>query len=164
MDIFFLVVWNERHSAPSGYGHSFHLLIWIVFTVQDNVVVTSYILVLWMHKCLRIFLLQLFSLSMNICTCILSNDTVFPQPEYKHIPKNITENTGKSFSEQSCNLCKWNLRSNFPFPYWLVFFSWSLLALGLTFWCQRSGLWKQLNGFRASVRKKTIPKCQPRAY
>lgn len=82
-----------------------------------------------------------FSLPMNICTCILSNDIVFPQPEYKHIPKNITKNTGKSFSEQSCNLCKWNLRSHFPFPYWLVFFSWSLLALGLTFWCQHSGLW-----------------------
>lgn len=83
----------------------------------------------------EVLALAAFFPSMNTCTCILSNDTVFPQPECKRIPKSITENT-----EKSCNLYKWNLKSNFPFPYWLVFFSWSLLALGLIFCCQHFGL------------------------
>lgn len=122
--IFFLVVWNESHSAPSGYGHSFHLLIWIVFTVQDDVVVTFYILVLWMHMILRISLFQLF-FPFRECLYLRTQQwhCIYTARIQTHF---ITENTGKSVSEQSCNLCKWNL-SNFPFPYWLVLFSWSLL-------------------------------------
>lgn len=121
-------------SKTSGYGHSFYLLIWIVFTVQDKVIVNI------LHFC-----------SVNTQVPEDLSSTFFPPiPWTSFVPACpvIThffhsQNTKilqthnwkhrKKLSGKRCNLCKWNLRSVFPFPYWLVFFSWGLLALGLLF-------------------------------
>lgn len=66
-------------SKTSGHGHAFHLLTWIVSTVQDKVTVNI------QHFCTVNTLVPedlsstFFPHAMdNICTCISSNDSVFP--------------------------------------------------------------------------------------